>query len=178
MQEIQTLASSSPCSFAMKNHAAQWTFNNILLPDSTENEPASHGFVRYRVIPKNTLQAGDEITNTANIYFDYNAPVATNTTMNRVGTTTTATLNYSNPQNNIVIYPNPSTGIFQISSNSKATSIDVINIMSLDGRVIYTADNVNLTSGLSIDLSSQPDGMYLVQVVQGGEINTGKIIIK
>jgi len=55
-----------------------WAFNNILLPDSNVNEPASHGFIAYSVKPKNTVTMGDIINNGAGIYFDYNLPVATN----------------------------------------------------------------------------------------------------
>ena len=56
-----------------------WHFNSILLPDSTVNEDASHGYIVYRIKPKSTLVAGDIINNTASIYFDYNLPVLTNT---------------------------------------------------------------------------------------------------
>jgi uncharacterized repeat protein (TIGR01451 family) len=57
-----------------------WTFNDILLPDSNVNEPASHGYITYRVKPVTGLQIGDVIHNSASIYFDYNLPVKTNTT--------------------------------------------------------------------------------------------------
>src|SRR5262249_39704693 len=53
-----------------------WQFYNIKLPYT---EPASHGYIAYRIKPKSTVLAGDVINNTAGIYFDYNLPVATNT---------------------------------------------------------------------------------------------------
>lgn len=56
-----------------------WYFNSISLADSNSNEPASHGYLVYRIKPKSTLQAGDIINNSAGIYFDYNLPVQTNT---------------------------------------------------------------------------------------------------
>jgi hypothetical protein len=52
-------------------------FPNILLPDSNINEPRSHGFVGFRIRPHLPLLPGDEITNIANIYFDFNPPVIT-----------------------------------------------------------------------------------------------------
>jgi len=55
-----------------------WTFNNIDLPYSSLNEPASHGYITYRIRPKSTVAVGDTIHNTASIYFDYNLPVLTN----------------------------------------------------------------------------------------------------
>lgn len=55
-----------------------WTFSNINLPDSNVNEPASHGYIVYRIRPKNTVVVNEVIHNTASIYFDFNLPVLTN----------------------------------------------------------------------------------------------------
>ncbi len=59
-------------------------FPNINLPDSNANEPASHGYVQYKIRAKDSLILGSEINNTANIFFDFNPPVITNTTANTV----------------------------------------------------------------------------------------------
>ncbi|UZR98129.1 DUF7619 domain-containing protein [Chondrinema litorale] len=59
-----------------------FNFDNIFLPDSNANEKASHGFVKYRIKPKENLPDFTEITNTAYIYFDFNPAIATNTTLN------------------------------------------------------------------------------------------------
>jgi len=174
-QEIQTLSSSAPCLFSMCNNAAQWTFNNILLPDSAVNEPHSHGFVKYRIVPKNTLQPGDQITNTANIYFDYNNPVSTNTTINTVAITT-GTKNITNVSDNIILYPNPTTGIIHLASSSANSDASTVNILSADGRMVYTASNINLAIGLTIDLSNYSKGMYLVQLLQNGAMVTRKVV--
>ncbi len=85
LETIELLGSSHEFSFSMdENGIAEWIFDNILLPDSTTNEPLSHGFLSYRVKPKTTLVVGDSIKNTAHIYFDFNEPVATNTVVTAV----------------------------------------------------------------------------------------------
>ncbi len=56
----------------------EFTFNDINLPDSTTNEANSHGFVKFKIAPYDTLVNGTEIQNTADIYFDYNLPIRTN----------------------------------------------------------------------------------------------------
>lgn len=61
-----------------------WTFNDILLPDSTTNESDSHGFVQYTISPKSGLSIGSVIQNTAHIFFDFNEAIVTNTTENTV----------------------------------------------------------------------------------------------
>jgi uncharacterized repeat protein (TIGR01451 family) len=58
----------------------EWTFNDILLPDSTTNEPGSNGFVTFSVHQVKDLLDGTEINNLVGIYFDFNEPVITNTT--------------------------------------------------------------------------------------------------
>jgi uncharacterized repeat protein (TIGR01451 family) len=78
--------SSHPYSFEIYGpRVLQWTFSNILLPDSTTNEPESNGFVTFTVNQVNDLLDGTEISNTADIYFDFNASIITNTTSHKIG---------------------------------------------------------------------------------------------
>jgi hypothetical protein len=59
-----------------------FSFNNILLPDSNANEPKSHGYIQFSITPKANLPEKTQIENFADIFFDYNEPVRTNTTFN------------------------------------------------------------------------------------------------
>lgn len=59
--------------------AIEFFFPNILLLDSFQNEPLSHGFIEYTIRKRNGLPNGRSLDNTAAIYFDFNAPVITNT---------------------------------------------------------------------------------------------------
>jgi len=64
------------------NGEISFQFDNIMLPDSNINEIASHGYVKYSILLNDGLEAGTTINNTANIYFDDNPPVVTNTKIN------------------------------------------------------------------------------------------------
>lgn len=66
------------------NGMVKFVFNNIMLADSVNNEPASHGYLIYRIATKNDVQPGDVIYNSAAIYFDQNEPVITNQTWHTV----------------------------------------------------------------------------------------------
>lgn len=57
-----------------------FTFNEINLPDSTTNEPASNGFVKFKISPLKDLEPKTEIENFVDIYFDFNLPIRTNMT--------------------------------------------------------------------------------------------------
>ncbi len=60
----------------------EFNFPKILLPDSTTNEPESHGFIRYEILAKQYVSNAMVVNNTANIYFDLNPPIVTNNTHN------------------------------------------------------------------------------------------------
>lgn len=69
---------SHACTYTLTgNGLLTFTFDNILLPDSNTNEPLSHGLVNFRIKPILPLQLGQEITNAADIYFDFNEPIRT-----------------------------------------------------------------------------------------------------
>ncbi|MBC5774756.1 IPT/TIG domain-containing protein [Pontibacter sp. KCTC 32443] len=61
-----------------------WTFDNIMLPDSNSNEPGSHGYIQFSIKPKTDLPEKTAVENFADIFFDYNSPVRTNLTVNRI----------------------------------------------------------------------------------------------
>ncbi|GAB3528369.1 hypothetical protein GCM10027443_06140 [Pontibacter brevis] len=66
------------------NAVLTWTFDNIMLPDSTTNEPGSHGYIQFSIKPKADLPEKTAVENYADIFFDYNSPVRTNATVNRI----------------------------------------------------------------------------------------------
>ena len=55
------------------------TYNNIMLPDSSADYTGSQGFIKYKIKPKTDIAECDMAENKAAIYFDFNAPVITNT---------------------------------------------------------------------------------------------------
>lgn len=65
----------------------RFTFNNINLVDSITNEPKSHGFVTFSVKPYDTIPNATKIYNNADIYFDFNPPIRTNTTLTTINDT-------------------------------------------------------------------------------------------
>ena len=76
--------SHQPFTQVYNDGLVKFSFPHINLPDSNTNEPASHGYVQYKIRAKDSLALGSSIENTANIFFDFNAPVITNTTSNAV----------------------------------------------------------------------------------------------
>ncbi len=59
-------------------------YPEILLPDSTSNEPESHGFFAFSIQPLAGILPAALIENRAGIYFDFNPPVITNTVTHQI----------------------------------------------------------------------------------------------
>ncbi|MEO8770980.1 MAG: T9SS type A sorting domain-containing protein [Ferruginibacter sp.] len=76
-KSFDLLGSSFPCDVQRKDNKLQFYFNNIQLPYASMNEAASHGYVAFKIKPKNTVAIGDSLNNRASIYFDFNPPVVT-----------------------------------------------------------------------------------------------------
>ncbi len=70
------------------------------------------------------------------------------------------------------ITPNPSKGLFNIHTNTKNTSVRIINLI---GEVILN-DNTQSDSNLNVDLTNQPNGIYFIQLNNGKETITMKIV--
>ena len=84
---IQMIASSHPCVLSVtNNNQLTWKFNTIRLSALSQNADSSKGFIAFRVKPVSGLSPGDSIKNNAAIYFEYNAPVITNTTVTKLTT--------------------------------------------------------------------------------------------
>jgi uncharacterized repeat protein (TIGR01451 family) len=81
---LEMVATSHLTKTTVKDNLVYFEMPNILLPDSNINEPASHGFIRFRIKPKNTLVAGNNVPNRASIYFDFNSPIVTNNAITEI----------------------------------------------------------------------------------------------
>ena len=82
---FEVMSSSHPMTYIMTPEGVvTFLFDDIFLPPTSEDEPNSHGFVKYSLQTKEPLAFGDSIANTAYIYFDFNTPIVTNAAQTEV----------------------------------------------------------------------------------------------
>ena len=104
------VASSHDYSYSLNTHGMlEVKYSNIMLPDSNINESASHGYFRYRIKPKLNLKIGTPINNKADIYFDFNEAVATNTISIKLSEVTKVNDIKGKTNLELVAIPNPFT---------------------------------------------------------------------
>ena len=75
------------------------------------------------------------------------------------------------------VYPNPGNGHLSLTLSTGEGNVSVYNVL---GEKIYHIDNsqINKSSNFQIDLSSQPAGIYFIQVMAGQGMGVKKIIIQ
>lgn len=91
-------------------------------------------------------------------------------------------INSITPQNgNVVLYPNPSNGIFQLEIKNYElgmnSSVEVYNML---GEKVYSTSLLISNSSFLINLCNQPNGIYLYRVItETGElVGDGKLMIE
>lgn len=159
---IQSGASSHPYRMDLLGEdILQFTFSNIMLPDSNINEAASHGFVHFRIAQQKDNPLETVIENSAAIYFDFNEPIITNTTFHTIGEdfveVMSATHEVFLPQVEVLFYPNPFVETATIDVKGMKTNQLLLRLYTSTGQLVreelmraapYTFQREGLQSGL------------------------------
>jgi plastocyanin len=157
-----------------EDDVVEFTFTNILLPDSHVNEPASHGYVTFYIKHDGVLPLNTVITNRAAIYFDFNLPVITNTVTNKIFEP--VGVNEFHPvSNRIRLYPNPASDGVTVESRDE---ISLVFLSDLAGKKIYKSADVNMKTFV-FSAATLPAGMYLLGVqTKGGLLETRRLAVE
>ncbi len=180
---FEMISSSHPYQLYMiRPDVLEWSFPNILLVDSNRNEPASHGFIAYRIKPKPTLAVGDTVLNRAHIFFDYNLPVTTNDEQTVLrNTLVTSVIDLNNSVGSLLIYPNPSKSMVTVIRKGRINGVTDLRITDINGRLVYAANFGKIVSNefnRQVDIAGFPAGFYVLHLWCGTELYSSKLIIK
>lgn len=155
LSTFRLIAAKHPVSYSINPSSREivFRFSGIQLQPSQDNLEASQGYVSYSIEEVPNLPLNAFIENTAYIYFDFNPAIITNTTFNINGFVGLE----SAPQQEITLYPNPSSDGFYI----KGLPQGEVSIYSVSGQFIMRQ---SFDATTKIDLSEMESGVYLVQV--------------
>lgn len=149
-----------------ENGHAVWTFPQIALPDSASDAAGSIGFLKFKIKQKGILPWGTVINNTAEIYFDSNPAIVTNTTFNTVDSLfkyNTASMDEFAIKS-FHIYPNPSSGFVTLDLKDLKISGEInIRIINLNGQTIFSQTKTAVGE-IPLDCTSFASGIYYIQI--------------
>lgn len=165
-ESIRPGAASHPYSWSLSGDGVlRFLFENILLPDSTTNEAASHGFVKFRIEQQPDLPDGTLLENNAGIYFDFNEPVLTNTVFHTVGRDFIPTVSVNNPVDKnlpgLAVYPNPARDAAFVFLKNQSRQEGRLTLFDLLGRVVLTVQANNPL--IEIHRQGMASGVYGLQ---------------
>ncbi len=176
-------ASSHPYTYGVTPEGwLTFTFDDIMLPDSNVNEAASHGFIRFRASQRPGLGWGNVIANTALIYFDFNAPVQTNTYQHRIGqifpwTVVGTKPPIFHPKKQVRIVPNPLTDSALLQVEGIEPGPLRLVLTDVSGKLLRNVETVG--TGFEFQRGELPAGMYLFQIERNGErVGSGKLMVR
>jgi Leucine-rich repeat (LRR) protein len=163
---LQITDTSHSCVTRITNpDKVEFIFENINLPfDDATND----GYVVFKIKTKPTLTVGSTISNLANIYFDYNFPIVTNT-----ATSTFQALanNQFSLNNYISLSPNPAKDVLNINVQDEV-NIKSIAIYNMLGQLVQ----ITTSPTNSLNVSDLKAGNYIIKLYsEEGEIR-GKFI--
>lgn len=154
LSTLQMTDASHSCITRITNpNKVEFIFENINLPfDDANND----GYLVFKIKTKTNLVTGNTISNSANIYFDYNYPITTNT-----ATSTFQVLANTEFERNqsLILFPNPTKNVlnFSIKNTETATSLSIYNLL---GQIVQTV----LNPSEPIDVSRLQTGIYILKI--------------
>lgn len=176
---VHTIASSHPFSnFRIKGQGIlEWEFNPLRLVDSANNAEGSKGFVSFRVKKKPNLPIGMIISNGAHIYFDYNAPVATNVVSDTISLPNYIFEIKQGEHVSVRAYPNPFSSYTTIEVQGIEGAFD-FELYDVAGRLLRRLPKVN-NKAFEVEGNEISAGVYFFRVIVPGIKGAyGKLVVE
>ncbi len=160
---LRVLNASHEVQTRLEDGKAKFIFEGISLAAS-----GGHGNILIRIKSNDNLNEGDSVMKKANIYFDYNFPIQTNTANT---TYQNLSVNEFGFDRDFLLFPNPATDQIMIKSKYQ---IENVRIFDLHGR--KTLSQKGNAFEIAIDLSSLSDGVYFIEMTNKNRTLIEKLI--
>ena len=161
---LVTQSSSHPFVTRINSGKVEFIFENINLPfDDANND----GYVAFKIKTKPTLVLGDTFSNSANIYFDYNFPITTNTVMTTVSALAAQDFDFGSY---FSVYPNPAKDVLHLATKNEI-GVKSVSIYNTLGQMVLVVTNPE--NNAAIDVANLKTGTYFIKVTTDkGTANT------
>lgn len=172
-QSIRMVNASHNYVMERNNNNIVWRFDNINLPWANQNEEASNGYITFQIKLKPGFAEGDIVPSHADIYFDFNPAITTNT----FNTEFVAQLGQASfASNNITLYPNPAKNQAQISLQDSSENLNSIAVYNILGSCVKSIHNLSSHQS-SISVADLEKGIYMIEITTESQLKTTKKLI-
>ena len=170
---FKLISSTAPVEIYAVGNAYKFRFSNINLPDSMTDPNNSIGNIEYSLNLKSGLAAGTQIKNKASIYFDYNRPVVTNSTLNTINNTL-GVKSIASHSIAATVYPNPADN--QVHARTADQTDFTMTMIDLLGRTVSASQSSS--GNAAINTQAIAEGLYLVRIndLKGNELTTTVVV--
>jgi len=154
-----------------------WTFNPLRVVDSMTNPSGSKRFIMFTVKKKAGLPIGTIISNTASVYFDYNAAVVTNTVSDTAALPTYIFEVTNNTNVSVKAFPNPFNDVTHIVVTGLNEKFG-FELYDVTGRLEQSMPSVD-NNQFDIHRGQLANGVYLYRIlVTGKPAAYGKLVVE
>lgn len=170
LSTLKILNASHPFSFSLINRVLSFRLDPIYLPYQSIDDANSQGFVQYSIRPNAKAPLETKLPNTASIYFDFNPPIQTNTTLHTINRDfIIVSIKVADPSIlNVNIYPNPGTDYLILETDQLSPEKD-IQLCDLNGRVLLTQKWIGQQSILQLNDRFQ-SGTYILNIYEKSKL--------
>ncbi|MEX1189363.1 MAG: T9SS type A sorting domain-containing protein, partial [Bacteroidia bacterium] len=176
VESLRFTGNSHDYSYEIIDRVLTVTFNPIILPDSTTNLEESIGYIRFAIKQNEDNPNNYVVANFADIYFDFNPPIRTNTEIRTIGE---VALNNSEllSTDRLKVFPVPASEYVQVQLPIETNEEFNLTVYDLSGRTIkFIQVNSNLSS---INISNLNSGIYFIEAnTISGKTFTNKFIVQ
>lgn len=174
LNSFNMISTSHPASYTLHpDGLLEISYLNIGLPAAEVDSIGAHGYFKYSIRPLADIVPGERIYNTAEIVFDFEAPIITNTTKHTIF----RTRDQIEPP---VVYPNPFNPVTQIQFDVLRRSNVTIQVFDITGRLVETLINGEQPAGthqITWNANRYASGIYLVRMSTDVGVATRKITL-
>jgi hypothetical protein len=177
------IASSENTSISASNiiEHNQQNFNSIYLSnlDVRSNYSSVDSTILYKIAIQCSIDGGNAVNQSRNLLmFIENHVINFSDKCSVNGDDRSMGISQSKSDNNIMLYPNPNSGSMTLEYKLKEGESGLVNIYSLNGKLMDSYKLNNNTSKISINESSLDVGVYMYEVmINNKKVKTDKIVI-
>lgn len=167
MTSLVLVEGSHPFTTKINGNTIEFVFKDIDLPFY---DNINDGYIAFKIKTKPSLSVGDQFSNKASIYFDFNLPIMTDSAITTIESLERPDIEFSN---RFSLYPNPSKGILNIAykDDIRMKSVSIYNMMGQPVLVFPNTDNAK-----TLDISDLASGNYVIKIFSDTGSTVGKFV--